>query len=112
MQDKIDWQHDLFAAMSSIFEECKRNFVQAINSDDYLTIDDTLIDMKTQVSDKNADKPVKYDMLYKSINASHYLYAHHSCSYCWKSIVDADDHCISGTINCVKCLVKNLTFML
>ena len=70
----ISWQHDRFAAFREMFEEFNKNCGKFLVTDDYLSLDETLYPMKTQISFKqfNPSKPAKYGMLYKSINVCHY----------------------------------------
>ena len=93
--------------MREIFSECNNNFARALIPEDHLTIDETLYTMRSQISFKqhNPDKPVKYEMLYKSINSAQYPFTHQSNVYCGKPEQEPDENYVFGTINYVKYLV-------
>ena len=67
--------------------------------------------MRNQISFKqnNPDKPAKYGMLYKSINAARYPFTHQSHFYCGKPGQEPDENYVSGTINYVKYLVEKFS---
>ena len=53
---------------------------------DYLSLDETLYPMRTQISFKqfNPSKPAKYGFLFKSVNAPRFAYTFISSSYSGK----------------------------
>ena len=53
---------------------------------DYLSLDETLYPMRTQISFEqfNPSKPVKYGLLFKSVNAARYHYTFMSSPYSGK----------------------------
>ena len=108
---KDRWQHDRFAAMREIFEECNKNFARALVPDDYLTLDETLYPMRNQIAFKqyNPDKPAKYGMLFKSINSARNAYTHSSHVYCGKRQGEPTTEYVSGTINYIKLLVNEIS---
>ena len=68
------WKYDRFAALRQAFKMCNKNFSEALVSVDYISLDETLYPARTQVSFKqyNSDKPVKYGVLFKSLNSVRY----------------------------------------
>ena len=68
---------DRFAAIRNIFEKFNNNRGKYIIHDDLLSIDETLYPMRNKVVFKqfNSNKPTKYGLLFKSINASRYPYS-------------------------------------
>lgn len=70
------WKHDRFAAFSEMHILLNRNCAFAVTPDEFLTIDETLYPMRTSFVFRQykPNKPTKYGLLYKSINASRYPY--------------------------------------
>ena len=68
------WKKGRFAAIRNIFEKFNNNCGKSIIPDDLLSIDETLYPMRNKVVFKqfNPNKPAKYGLLFKSINASRY----------------------------------------
>ena len=68
--------------------------------------------MRTQISFKqyNPDKPVKYGILFKSLNSAsasaRYPYTYQSIVYSAKPVGDPTEHYICGTIEYIKQLVN------
>ena len=79
--------------------------------EDYLSLDETLYPMRTQISFKqyNPDKPAKYGMLFKSINSARYPYTHQSHVYCGKPEGEPNEFYTAGTSNYVMFLVNKLS---
>ena len=44
------WSHDRFAAMRMLFEKCNVQFAKCLVPEDFLSIDETLYPMRTQVA--------------------------------------------------------------
>ena len=105
------WEHDRFTAIRDLFEECNKNFAKALVPEDYLLLDETLYPTRVQVSFKqyNPDKPAKYGLLFKSINAARYAYTHQTIVYSGKPTGEPNEFYISATINYIKRLVENLS---
>ena len=104
------WQGDRFAALRDIFETCNENFIRTMAPSDYLTIDETLYPMHTQVSFKqyNPDKPAKYGMLFKSINSARYPYTYQTIVYHGKPVGEPSTYYVTGTDNYTKYLVDKI----
>ena len=102
------WKSDRSAALRTLFEDCNKGVRKHIIPDDYLSLDETLYPMQTQIAFKqyNPDKPAKYGMLFKSINAARYQYTHQSHVNCGKPEGTPSEHYISGTIEYIKYLVS------
>ena len=104
------WQHDRFAAFSEIFEEFNENCGKFLVPDDYLSLDETLHPMRTQISFKqfNPSKPAKYGMLYKSINARRYPFTSSAAVYSGKPKAEPTFDYTPGTSQTVRYLMQNL----
>ena len=104
------WQHDRFAAFRKIFEEFNKNCGKFLVPDDYLSLDETLYPMRTQISFKqfNPSKPAKYGMLYKSINAFRYPFAFTTAVYSGKPKAEPTSYYTPGTSQTIKYLIQNL----
>ena len=104
------WSHDRFAAIRYLFEKCNGNFGKCMVPDDFLSIDETLYPMRTQVAFKqyNPMKPAKYGILFKSINSARMPYTYQTHVYCGKPTEEPTDHYVTGTSNYVKYLVQQL----
>ena len=63
--------------MRKVFEVLKFGCMSCLVPDDYLSLDETFDPMRAQISFKqyNPNKPAKYGLLLKGINAVRYLYA-------------------------------------
>ena len=106
------WKTDRFAAIREFFEDCNDNFGAALIPEDYISLDETLYPMRTQVNFKqyNLDKPAKYGLLFKSLNCARYPYTHQSHVYCGKSVEQVENnHYVQRTINYIKYLFEKLS---
>ena len=106
------WKTDRFTAMREFFEQCNDRFGAALVPEDYISLDETLYPMRTQVNFKqyNPDKPAKYGLLFKSLNSARYPYTYQSHVYCGKPQDESSsDHYVQGTINYIKYLVEKLS---
>ena len=104
------WKNDRYAAMREFFEDCNTRFGKMLVPEDYLSLDETLYPMRTQIAFKqyNPNKPAKYGMLFKSINCSRYPYTYQSHVYCGKPEGEPNQFYIAGTNNYIKFLVEKL----
>ena len=68
------WKTDRFAAIRGFFEDCNDNFGAALVPEDYISLDEALHPMRTQVNFKqyNPDEQAKYGLLFKSLNCARY----------------------------------------
>ena len=104
------WQHDHIAAMREVFEvfnlECMSCFVPG----DYLSLHKTLYPMRTQISFKqyNPDKPAKYGLLLKAINAARYPYTFIAAPYFGKPVGDPREYFVSGKFEVVNKIIDCL----
>ena len=78
--------------------------------DDYISLDETLYPMRTQISFKqyNPDKPAKYGILFKSLNSARHPYTYQSIVYSAKPVGDPTDDYICGTAEYIKQLETKL----
>ena len=76
----------------------------------YLSLDEALHSMRTQISFKqyNPNKPAKYGLLLKAINAARYPYTFIAAPYCGKPVGDPGEYYVSGTLEVVKKMVGRL----
>ena len=105
------WQCDRFAAMWYVFEGCNKSFARVMIPECYLSLDETLYPMRTQINVRqyNPDKPAKYGMLFKSINSATYPYTYQSYVYCGKPKGEPNEFYISRTENYIQYLVNELS---
>ena len=77
-------------------------------SGDYLSLDETLYPMRTQISFKqfNPSKPVKYGLLFKSVNAATYRYTFISSTDSGKPTGEGGQYYIQGT-EAIYCSLSN-----
>jgi len=103
-------KHDRFAAMRDFFETFNKKFAEALVPEDYISLDETLYPMRTQISFKqyNPDKPAKYGILFKSLNSARYPYTYQAVVYAGKPEAEPNDFYITGTAEYIKALVKKL----
>ena len=80
------WKFDRFTAVREFFEMFNDECMSCLISCDYLSLDETLYPMRTQISFKhfNPNKPAKYGLLFKSINAVRYPYTFVTAHYAGK----------------------------
>jgi hypothetical protein len=104
------WKKDRFAAMRDVFEIFNQECMSCLVPGDYLSLDETLYPMRTQVSFKmyNPNKPAKYGLLLKAINAARYPYTFNAAPYCGKPEVDGGQYYVQGTEGIVKYMIEQL----
>ena len=104
------WTHDRFAAIRDLYEEFNTRCSSVLQPDDYLTIDETLYGCRTQIGFRqyNRNKPVRYGILFKSVNAVRYPFTFRTIVYCGKPKEEPGPHYLQGTIPAVKALVNQL----
>ena len=84
--------------------------VHLFSADDYISLDETLYPMRTQIQFKqyNPNKPAKYGLLFKSINAARYPFTLVSAPYAGKPEEDGGEFYVQGTEPIVKQLINRL----
>ena len=108
------WLYDRFAAIRTIFQDFNYNCSRYIVPDDYLSLDETLYPMRVKIGFKqfNSNKPAKYGMLFKSINACRYPYTFRTIVYSGrpKNYTETEKckYYFRGTDSVVKVLVEEL----
>ena len=77
----------------------------------YLSLDETLYPIRTQILFKqfNSSKPVKYGLLFKSVNAARYRYTFISSPYSGKPIEEGGQYYIQSTEAIVHYLIETLS---
>ena len=104
------WRHNRFVAFRESFEEFNESCGKFLVPDDYLSLDETLYRMRSQISFKqfNPSKPANYGMLYKSINACRYSFTFSTAVYSGKPKAEPTFYYTPGTSQTVKYLIQNL----
>ena len=104
------WKEDIFTALREIFEDCNNNFVKHLVPEDFISLDETLYTMRTQVAFEmyNPHKPAKYGILFKSLNCARYPYTYYSHVYSGKPESTDSEYYFVGSNNYVKYLVEGL----
>ena len=107
---KDRWKSDRFAAFRKIFESFIRNCGQTLAPDDFVNIDESLYPTRNRISFKqyNPNKPAKYGILFKSLNAARYPYTFTASVYSGKPEGNPSKYYISGIEAHVQYLVNNL----
>ena len=108
------WVCDRFTAIRDIFESFNHSCSSCVLPTDFLSLDETLYLIITRIGFKqfNPNKPAKYGLLFKSINAFRYPYTFRTASYVGKPRNHSNqEQCqfyVCGTEDTVKRLVANL----
>ena len=92
------WNEDRFAALRELFESFNNECMSCLVPGDYLSVDETLYQMRRQISFNqfNPSKPVKYDLL-GSINAARYPYTFIATPYCRKPVSGVGPYYVQDT---------------
>ena len=101
------WKKDRFAALREIFEKFNDQCSSVLCPDDYISLHETLYPMRTQIQ-YNPNKPAKYGLLFKSINAARYPFTFVSAPYAGKPEEDDGEFYVQGTEPIVKQLINRL----
>ena len=74
---------DRFTAIRGFFEKFNNQYMLVLVPGDYLSLDETLYPMRTQMSLKqfNPSKRAKYGLLFNSVNGARYPYTFFSLPY-------------------------------
>ena len=104
---EVDWQQDRFTTIREFFEIFNRNCMKLVIPSEYLSIDETLYHMRTQVGIKqyNPDKPAKYGLLFKSLNDARFPYTYQSLPYAGKPAAGDGPYYLNKIEDYVKKLV-------
>ena len=102
------WRKDRFAAIREFFEDFNDQCMTCLVPCDYLSLDETLYPMRIQIGFKqyNPNKPAKYGLLFKSINAARYPYNFVAAPYSGKPVEEGGAYYIQGTEGIVKYLIE------
>ena len=112
------WNEDRFAAFRHFFELFNDNCSTYLTPRKFLFLVETLYSMRHQAAFRqyNPDKPAKYGMLFKSINAAGIPYLYRTVVYAGKPVGESNKYPnisqvtqqnLKGTANYVKSLVNN-----
>ena len=93
------WKKDRFTAIRQFFEKVNNQCMLVLAPGDYLSLDETLYPLRTQISFKqfNPSYPAKYDLLFKSVNTARYPYTFISSPCSGKPTDDGGQYYIQGT---------------
>ena len=105
---EVDWQQDRFTTIREFFEIFNRNCMNHVIPSEYLSIDETLYPMRTQVRIKQykPNKPAKYGLLFKSLNDARFPHTYQSLPYAGKPAAGEDPYYLNKTEDYVKKLVE------
>ena len=105
------WEADRFAAIRKVFELFRQICRRTLIPNDLLSIVETLYPMRNRVSFNqfNANKPVKYGFLFKSIKGARYPYSFVSAPYCGKPKSEPTVEYKQGTFEVTKHMVEKLS---
>ena len=93
------WNEDRFAAFRHFFELFNDNCSTYLTPGKFLSLDETLYPMPNQAAFRqyNPDKPAKYGMLFKSINAAGIPYLYRTVVYVGKPVGEHNKYYLKGT---------------
>ena len=105
---EVDWQQDRFTTIREFFEIFNRNCMKHVIPSEYLSIDETLYPMRTQVRIKqyNPNKRAKYGLLFKSLNDARFPHTYQSLPYAGKPAAGEGPYYLNKTEDYVKKLVE------
>ena len=100
-----------FTAIRKFFEKFNNQCMLVLAPADYLSLDETLYAMRTQISFKQfkPKKPAKYGLLFKSVNVARYPYTFISSPYSGKPTEEREQYYIQGTEAIVHDLIETLS---
>ena len=93
------WKKDRFTAIREFFEKFNNQCMLVLAPGDYLSLDETLYPMRTQISFKQ----------FKSVNAARYPYTFISSPYNGKPTEEGGQYYIQGTEAIVHYLIETLS---
>lgn len=104
------WKKDRFTVIRDFLEMFNKQCMTCLQTCDYLSLDETLYPMRTQIAFKqyNPNKPAKYGLLFKSINAARYAYTYITAPYAGKPQEEGGKFYFPGTETITKHLVSTL----
>ena len=105
---EVDWQQDRFTTIREFFEIFNRNCMKHVIPSEYLSIDETLYPMRTQVRIKqyNPNKRSKYGLLFKSLNDARFPHTYQSLPCAGKPAAGEGPYYLNKTEDYVKKLVE------
>ncbi|XP_057293812.1 uncharacterized protein LOC130622372 [Hydractinia symbiolongicarpus] len=104
------WKQDRFAAARELFEMFNEQCMTSMKATDFLSLDETLYPMRSQVAFKqyNPNKPAKYGLLFKSLNSARYPYTYVTTPYSGKPQAGDGEFYRPGTENVTTYLINRL----
>ena len=104
------WKQDRFTVIRDFLEMFNEQSMTCLRACEYLSLDETLYPMRTQIAFKqyNPNKPAKYGLLFKSINAAKYPYTYITAPYAGKPQEEGGKFYFPGTETITKHLVSTL----
>ena len=103
-REKIDGNIIASRPWDNFLKSSTSNCMSCLVPGDYLSLDENLYPMRTQISFKqyNPNKPVKYGLLLKAIDAPCYPYTFIAAPRCGKSVEDLGEYYVFDTFEVVK----------
>lgn len=104
------WKDDRFAACREIFELFNNNCLKMMIADEYLALDETLYPTRNKIGFRqyNPNKPAKYGLLFRSVNATSYPYTYTAHVYSGKPENQTGPFYIQGVTETVQYLVSKM----
>ena len=104
------WEHDRFTAYRELCEAFNDNCSKHLVPTEYLSLDETLYPMRTQISFKqySPNKPARYGLLFKSLNDARFSCTYKTLVYAGKPISEPSEYFVKGTENYIKSLVTRV----
>ena len=105
---KDRWKHDRYAGFREMHSMLNQNCANTMTPDDFLTLDETLYPTRARISMKqyNRNKPAKYGLLFRSMNAARYPYTFWSVPYCGKPTDEPTNHYVTRIEDLVKYIIE------
>lgn len=102
---------DRFSGFREVYEMFNNRCSSVLQTDEYLTIDETLYGCRNQVAFKvfNPSKPNKYGILFKSVNAVKFPFTFRTCVYAGKPTGTPGPYYVTGVMPTIKSLVEPLS---
>ena len=102
------WEADRFAACRALFERFKSNCLQHVVAEEMVALDETLYPTRNTVKFRqyNRNKPAKYGLLFRSVNATTFPYTYVSTVYAGRPVGEPGPYYVTGLEDTVKELLK------
>lgn len=104
------WKDDRFAACRDIFELFNSNCLKMMVAEEYLALDETLYPTRNKIGFRqyNPNKPAKYGLLFRSMNATSYPYTYTAHVYSGKPVNGTGPFYTQAVTETVQYLVRKM----